>query len=106
MRPLACLLLAVALTAGAFPVSAVARQSGDLLRDSEWAAYAAPEAEFARYARPESALVFHAPTAWTESNDAKLFSGPDGLELHVIVDRISDGASLRAYVAALMQQLR
>ena len=97
-------LLALLLCLGA---TAVRAQTADTAaREVVWQAYRLPEAPFARYTDPDNALVFRAPADWKRVGETLVFTSGENVRLQVVPETIPDGVPIRAYVAALLEQLR
>ena len=78
-------------------------QSDAETRAVEWQAYKVPAVQFRRYADPTGRLFFRVPAEWQQAGNASKFVGPDGAEATAFVEKIPDGYSLKAYLAALLQ---
>jgi len=76
-------------------------------REAEWQNLKVPPALYSRYVDVKETLSVRVPAEWKKTEDEGLkFTGPEGVELQVIVDEIPYGIPLRAFVESIMQSLR
>lgn len=73
-------------------------------RESEWNAYPLPSSTFSRQTDPAKSILFRIPADWKQQGQLS-FNGPEGSQLVIIIDDISDGIPLKAYLAARLREL-
>jgi tetratricopeptide (TPR) repeat protein len=75
-------------------------------RETEWQNHKLPASSFVRHVDSSKTVMFRVPSEWKQQGSEPRFSGPEGVELRFIVEKISDGMPLQSYVAAVLQRLR